>query len=453
MGAEWLFAVIVLGVNFSLWGTIGALRVAEAAWVQRASRRGTSSPRPHNVQSIMRSREPGRRNVAVLIAARNEELVLEQSLAAITQLVPRDNVFVVSDASVDRTVDIARARGVEVIETATNVGKAGALQQGIRSFDLVGRYEIVLFLDADTQIDERFFEAALPLFGDPGTVAVAGCTHTDWNPPSVSLIGKLLITHRARIYAITQRLIKLGQTWRRTNALYIVPGFASLYRTRVLPYMDINPPGLVIEDFNMTFEIYRHKLGRVDFTLDAWATTQDPDRFGDYLRQSKRWALGFWQSVRLHSFRACGLFEGMLVLLILELVVSSFLLLLLPGIVLIAALPAMFPGLLSVTEIATVVYEFDTYVDAELVLLAVLLPDYLLTVAVAVAERRLRYLVFAPFFILLRVVDAAIALYALPRAWVERSSGRWVSPRRRGRTESVPSSPGHGTERNSRAIG
>jgi len=32
----------------------------------------------------------------------------------------------------------------------------------------------------------------------------------------------------------------------------------------------------------------------------------------------------------------------------------------------------------------------------------------------------------------MRVIDAAIALYTLPRAWQEKSTGRWVSPARRG---------------------
>ncbi len=34
--------------------------------------------------------------------------------------------------------------------------------------------------------------------------------------------------------------------------------------------MDMNPPGLVIEDFNMTFEVYQKQLGKVGFTLRPW---------------------------------------------------------------------------------------------------------------------------------------------------------------------------------------
>jgi uncharacterized alkaline shock family protein YloU len=72
-----------------------------------------------------------------------------------------------------------------------------------------------------------------------------------------------------------------------------------------------------------------------------------------------------------------------------------------------------------------------TRIDLPLVLIAVLVPDLLLTIAVALMERRPRYLLFAPAFLMLRVVDAAIGLYALPMAWAERSTGSWISPQRR----------------------
>ena len=110
--------------------------------------------------------------------------------------------------------------------------------------------------------------------------------------------------HRERIYAISQRLLKFGQTWRFTNATHIVPGFASMYRTDVLPQIEMNPPGLVIEDFNMTFEIYQKRLGKVAFSLGAVAVTQDPDNLRDYVRQIKRWGLGLWQTVRRHPPRS-----------------------------------------------------------------------------------------------------------------------------------------------------
>ena len=49
----------------------------------------------------------------------------------------------------------------------------------------------------------------------------------------------------------------------------------------------------------------------------------------------------------------------------------------------------------------------------------------------AAVERQPRYLGYGLLFVFVRTIDAAIALYTLPRAWLEKSSGRWVSPTRR----------------------
>jgi hypothetical protein len=65
------------------------------------------------------------------------------------------------------------------------------------------------------------------------------------------------------------------------------------------------------------------------------------------------------------------------------------------------------------------------------VLFGVALPDYALTVLVAVLDRRPRLLLLGLFFPLLRMVDAAIGLTAIPAGWLVRSNGTWKSPARR----------------------
>jgi len=49
---------------------------------------------------------------------------------------------------------------------------------------------------------------------------------------------------------------------------------------------------------------------------------------------------------------------------------------------------------------------------------------------VALLERRPRLLLCGFFFPFLRLVDAAIGIYAMPMAWLSRSNGRWKSPTR-----------------------
>src|SRR5437588_4621017 len=264
----WSVAIVVFGVNFVLWASVGLARLLEETWATR-----TVGGRWRRL-GLRRGPSMTVQDVAVLIPAHNEEMVIEASIAAIAALVPRCNVHVVSDGSTDRTAELARQTGVNVIETRSNVGKAGALEEAIDRFGLVNRFSAVLLLDADTAIQPGYFDAALPYFDDPKVVAVAGAVRTR-HEHGLSFIGKVLVCHRQRIYAITQRLLKYGQTWRFTNATHIVPGFASIYRTSVLPMIAMNPPGLVIEGFNMTFEVYAKRLGKVAFTLGAVAVTQD----------------------------------------------------------------------------------------------------------------------------------------------------------------------------------
>ncbi|MGH3771678.1 MAG: glycosyltransferase family 2 protein [Pseudonocardiaceae bacterium] len=412
----WSVAIIVFGVNFALWAAIGLARLVEETWAKRRR-----APRGGPAMTV--------RDVAVLIPAHNEELVIEASITAIAALVPRENIHVVSDGSTDRTAELARQTGVNVIETRANIGKAGALEEAIDRFELVERFQAVLLLDADTTIEPGYLAAALPHFDNPEVVAVAGAVRTDWHDRGLSLIGKVLVCHRQRIYAISQRLLKFGQTWRFTNATHIVPGFASMYRTAVLPLIEMNPPGLVIEDFNMTFEIYQKRLGKVAFTLDAVAVTQDPDNLRDYVRQIKRWGLGLWQTVRRHPPRL-NLFSAMLTMLLLELLTSSMFFLLLPLLVLVLAGPALYPAVLSWPGIAPVYDAVAEHMTLQVLLLAVTGADLVLTCLVALIERKLRFLALWVFFPFLRVLDAAIALSVFPRAWLS-STGRWTSPARR----------------------
>lgn len=430
----WLLVMFVIGVNFTVWGTVGLARMADQR-MSAAHDRREPAPRPA-------AKPPARitpDGVAVLMAAHNEELVLTRSLEAITELVPARNVHVVSDGSTDRTVELARAVGVRVIETPANVGKAGALAEGIRRFDLARRYGAVLLLDADTRLHRDYFRAALPLFDDPVVVAVAGCAVTDWETPRKGFVAQLLTAHRSRVYGLVQRLVKFGQAWRRANAVSIVPGFASLYRCEVLPHIDINPPGLVIEDFNMTFEVYRQRLGKVGFCLAARAMTQDPDRIGDYVRQVKRWALGFWQTVRRYRPGA-NLFTAMLGLFAVELVTASVLMLLVPPLVILLAVPELVPSSANWPGFGDTYRAVAAHVSLGSVAAGILLPDLLLTAAVAALEHRPKYLLWAPLFLLMRMIDAALALYTLPLAWLRRSDGRWRSPSRRGAPATITTS-------------
>ncbi|MCS5732929.1 glycosyltransferase family 2 protein [Herbiconiux daphne] len=410
--------VLVLGVNTILWTTAGGIRLI-AAGIRRN----------RYAYEHARSEAPTRDQVAILIAAHNEEVVIGHTIGSLESFGHNINVFVVSDGSTDDTAAIARAHGATVLELSPNRGKAGALVEAIKQFEIAERFEVLLLLDADTHLTADYFETGLGEFADPTVVAVAGRASTLFNPRSPTFFGRLLVAYRERVYIAMQYLFKFGQAGRYANVVPIVPGFASMYRTSILSEIDIAAQGLKIEDYNMTFEVHAKRLGRIAFHPNAAiALTQDPDTLVDYVKQVERWNLGFWQTVGRHRFQM-RFFWLSLSLFILELVLSS--------VVLILLLPAVM--LSTGASVATDVGLDPSGTAADLaallpplaLVLAVVLPDYVLTLLAAVVAKKPVYLVYGVFFPFFRVVDALLCMVALFEAMFSRSTGSWKSPSRR----------------------
>jgi poly-beta-1,6-N-acetyl-D-glucosamine synthase len=416
-----LLVVFTIGLNFFIWGSIGIARLVD----EKAGQRRGGPPRFGPPKSRVE-----RRHLAIVMAAHNEAAVIVDALRAVRELVPRSNVYVASDGSTDATTALAREVGVNVLDLVANRGKAGALLAALEHFRLLDRYRAVLFVDADTHLDPGYLDAALPWFNDPKVAAVAGYAKPIWRPGGRSLMANMLAAHRHRLYAVTQMLQKYGQTWRFTNVAYIVPGFASVYRTSVLRHMDLDPPGLVIEDFNMTFEIHHHHLGRIAFTPDALARCHEPSTYAEYVSQMRRWVLGFWQTVRRHGVWVSA-FWAALALWIAEVVLASLVFSALPLIVAVLVLPELWAGALQWGWFTAVFDVVSSWVTLPVILLGVLVPDLVITTVLGAKERRWRYPLLALGFPLLRITDAVIGLITIPRAWTETSTGAWRSPTRR----------------------
>lgn len=415
--------LLMIGVTTLWWSSIGLLRLMSS---DRSKARHLAGP------------SFGPEDVAILIAARNEELVIEATIRSACQLVSPRQVFIVSDASTDRTAEIARSHGARVMELVNNRGKAGAIVAGLRHFDIAARFRVVMLLDADSRPADDYLVTGLPMFQLPDVVAVAGRA-TTLHDGHQSWRGRILTTYRERTYVAVQTLQKFGQAASRANAVAIVPGFASMYRTEILEHVDIAAPGLAIEDYNMTFEIHAKRLGRVAFDpRAARAYTQDPDSLDEYVKQMSRWSLGFWQTVLRHRLQF-QVFWVALVLFSIEVFVSSLLLVLVVP-VLVADQVRELLVVFGLTELD----RFALPLPSLALLLGVLLPDLVLTFYVTIATRQLHFLAMAPVFPVLRIIDAYVCLRALVRALRRTSNGVWSSPTRRpGSAVVVGSGAGH----------
>ena len=83
--------------------------------------------------------------VSAIIPAYNEEKTIIDVLTAVIASPEIDEIIVVSDGSTDQTADLVRQTTVKLIELDVNVGKGGAMKEGVNN----SQGEFIIFLDAD----------------------------------------------------------------------------------------------------------------------------------------------------------------------------------------------------------------------------------------------------------------------------------------------------------------
>ena len=94
------------------------------------------------MRSVPRSR---RERVAAIVPAYNEQETIAEVIAVLKATPRIDEIFVVSDGSDDRTVEIARDLGVRTLHLRENQGKGMAMAVGVDHTDA----PILLFVDGD----------------------------------------------------------------------------------------------------------------------------------------------------------------------------------------------------------------------------------------------------------------------------------------------------------------
>jgi cellulose synthase/poly-beta-1,6-N-acetylglucosamine synthase-like glycosyltransferase len=114
--------------------------------------------------------------LSITVPAHNEEATLAATLEHILEVdypADRRQVLVVSDASTDRTDDIARsfaARGVELVRLPRRAGKTAA-ENAARAHL---RGEVVVQTDASVRIDRGALKALVAAFSDPAVGVASG---------------------------------------------------------------------------------------------------------------------------------------------------------------------------------------------------------------------------------------------------------------------------------------
>ena len=230
--------------------------------------------------------------ICIVVPAFKEEQVIDKTLTSLLAAgFLKSDIYVIDDCSGDRTSEIARSFGVEVLTLEKNSGKAGATRQGLAHFNLTDRYDWITLVDGDSMLSHDFIpvlQAAITK--EPNVGLFVGQVVSIENPSVFS-------TYRAYEYAYGHEIVKKGQN--NFNTIFVSPGCCSVYRADVLAQLDVSNETLA-EDMDLT--IQTHRLGyRVRYLHELLAYTQDPNNFHDFYKQITRWYRGFWQIVKKHE--------------------------------------------------------------------------------------------------------------------------------------------------------
>jgi cellulose synthase/poly-beta-1,6-N-acetylglucosamine synthase-like glycosyltransferase len=226
-----------------------------------------------------------------MIAAHNEEVILDATLkSAMSAGICKHHIFVVDDNSSDATYAVAVKRlGSRNVLRVTRSGKALALHKAINHFKVVKDYAWMHVADADSVFSRNYFRIIRRDLDPQKFCAAIGVVQ--------SLRGNWISSYRTCLYAFGQVVN------RRIESLFrvipVMPGPTSIYKTDILSELNFFAKS-VTEDFDMTLQIYRKKLGRIQYIRTAINYTQDPKTLRGYYKQVTRWSNGYFQSIFNH---------------------------------------------------------------------------------------------------------------------------------------------------------
>lgn len=229
--------------------------------------------------------------VSVLVPAFNEERVIERSLMSLLkQEYPSFEVIVIDDGSSDLTFltaeklagDYGAAR-IRVVRQP-NRGKAAALNLGIS----IARGELVLCMDADSELVPETINCMVRHFVDPEVAAVAG---------NVKVRNRDSLWTRLQALEYIEGLNMVRQAQGFFRSVNIIPGPVGMFRRDVLLSVGGYESDTFAEDADLTLKLVSFGYG-IRYEPGAISMTEAPSQLLDLIKQRYRWTRGILQSMK-----------------------------------------------------------------------------------------------------------------------------------------------------------
>lgn len=231
-------------------------------------------------------------SVSILVPAHNEGLGIENAIQSLLELdYPFLDIIVINDGSRDDTLERAqkwagtyRNARVRVVDTGVNVGKAEALNIGIRH----STSEIIVGMDADSLLEPQSILRGVHHFIDPQVAAVAG---------NVKVVNrdKLLTRMQTLEYLLGLNLVRRSQGY--FQCVNIIPGPMGFFRRKVLNEVGGYESDTYAEDCDLTVKMLARGM-RVNYEPEAISWTEAPETINDLITQRYRWTRGILQALK-----------------------------------------------------------------------------------------------------------------------------------------------------------
>lgn len=267
-----------------LWGVlVGFLAGAGLALLGEAKNRWTLR------RLAARAGQAGR--LSIVIASRNEEAVIENTIRTLAAQAPPETEIVVVDGSTDSTPQIlARLRqelpALKVLPDPHRTGKPAALNHALKH--VTG--EVVLFLDADARMDRAALTFYPRLLAHPQTPAV----FADFS--AYNARKTWIIRAQEYFFSFARCFVFSGLFWRpvfMTCGLFV--------RRDLLERVGEFDPKTLVDDFDLGIRLARARV-RVPFVRGPRCLIQYAPTLRDLFHQFLRWYTGgireMWDEIK-----------------------------------------------------------------------------------------------------------------------------------------------------------
>ncbi len=221
---------------------------------------------------------------AILMPAHDEEQVLAGTLSSVKlALAPSDRIVVIADNCSDKTAEIARAAGCEVIERTDpdHRGKGYALAFGVAHLRNQPP-DIAIIIDADCTVDPQAIARLKQICTETGSPAQANyLLYAPAGSPPQRRISEFAIYLKNHIR--TQGLCRLGGSIPVTGSGFALP-FPLLEKLELAT-------GEIVEDMKMGLELALSGA-KVQYVPEACITSPLPKSDDTAERQRQRWEHG-----------------------------------------------------------------------------------------------------------------------------------------------------------------